>query len=147
MTVCFPPLIKPDGRFSRIRLSEFLAPRPKPRRPHGFATPERFWALVALAGRHHVLRCASCGGTSGVPSLPREFSEPEVRHGIITTTNASDFCHGPCGLPLAGGCAAGGVLHTRHDRSPRLPERHFATCRPRRPRRSPARPTTVIPGR
>ena len=24
MTVCFPPLIKPDGRFSRIRLSEFL---------------------------------------------------------------------------------------------------------------------------
>ena len=23
MTVCFPPLIKPDGRFSRIRLSEF----------------------------------------------------------------------------------------------------------------------------
>jgi hypothetical protein len=25
MTVCFPPLIKPDRRFSRIRLSEFLA--------------------------------------------------------------------------------------------------------------------------
>jgi hypothetical protein len=24
MTVCFPPLIKPDRRFSRIRLSEFL---------------------------------------------------------------------------------------------------------------------------
>jgi hypothetical protein len=24
MTVCFPPLIKPDERFSRIRLSEFL---------------------------------------------------------------------------------------------------------------------------
>ena len=23
MTVCFPPLIKPDRRFSRIRLSEF----------------------------------------------------------------------------------------------------------------------------
>jgi hypothetical protein len=23
MTVVFPPLIKPDGRFSRIRLSEF----------------------------------------------------------------------------------------------------------------------------
>jgi len=23
MTVCFPPLIKPDGRFSRIRLSGF----------------------------------------------------------------------------------------------------------------------------
>jgi hypothetical protein len=23
MTIYFPPLIKPDGRFSRIRLSEF----------------------------------------------------------------------------------------------------------------------------
>ena len=25
MTACAPPLIKPDGRFSRIRLSEFLS--------------------------------------------------------------------------------------------------------------------------
>ena len=30
MTVCFPPLIKPDGRFSRIRLSEFHLRSAKP---------------------------------------------------------------------------------------------------------------------
>src|SRR5215203_2399986 len=28
------------------------------------------------------------------------------------------------------------MLHIRHGRSPRLPAHHFATCRPRRPRRS-----------
>ena len=32
MTVCFPPLIKPDGRFSRIRLSGFLCRRATARR-------------------------------------------------------------------------------------------------------------------
>ncbi len=41
-------------------------------------------------------------GTSGVPSLPRGLSEPKARHGIITTTNASDSCRGPRGLPFEG---------------------------------------------
>src|SRR4051812_27089016 len=50
MTVCSPPLIKPDGRFSRIRLSEFLSRGPKPPRQIGFATPRRFWALIAPRG-------------------------------------------------------------------------------------------------
>ena len=45
--VSFPPLIKPDGRFSRIRLSEFLSRRVKPTRQPGFTTPGLFWALVA----------------------------------------------------------------------------------------------------
>ena len=101
------------------------------------ANPERFSALIAPRGAvtRLVIARPHCG-TSGIPSLPREFSRPkEVWHGIITTTNASDFCPGPSGLALEA-CALGGVRFTRHDRSPHLPARHFPTCRPRRPRRS-----------
>ena len=35
MTVVFPPLIKPDGRFSRIRLSGFLCRRAESNRFRG----------------------------------------------------------------------------------------------------------------
>ena len=73
MTVCFPPLIKPDRRFSRIRLSEFLASQPQSRDQLGFATRERVWALVALTGRHHVLRCASL-----LRNKWRPFAPPRV---------------------------------------------------------------------
>src|SRR5436189_5468520 len=59
MTDCFPPLIKPDGRFSRIRLSEFLAQQHGPLRQIDLQLANVCRALVALAGRHHVLRCAS----------------------------------------------------------------------------------------
>ena len=68
-------------------------------------------------------------GTSGVPLLRRGFSEPKIRHGLIATTNASDSCAGPHGLPFLG-CAAGGVFVTRHHRSPRLPERHLLDMSP-----------------
>src|SRR4051794_18503495 len=46
-TVCFPPLIKPDRRFSRIRLSEFLARRPRPTRQRGLGRSRTFMALIA----------------------------------------------------------------------------------------------------
>ena len=108
MTVCFPPLIKTDMRFSRIRLSEFLSRRGKPTRQPGFTTPGLFWALVASEEAVTTSFVAlPCCGTSGVPSLLRVFSEPEVRRGINATTNASDFCHGPNGLLVLGSWAAG----------------------------------------
>src|SRR4051812_30070663 len=46
-TVCFPPLIKPDRRFSRIRLSQFLARRPRPTRQRGLGRSRTFMALIA----------------------------------------------------------------------------------------------------
>jgi hypothetical protein len=47
MTVCFPPLIKPDGRFSRIRLSEFLASRPEAATPAWGCNSRTLLALIA----------------------------------------------------------------------------------------------------
>jgi len=52
MTHCFPPLIKPDGRFSRIRLAEFLASWPKAARPAWDGNSRTFLALIAPRGRH-----------------------------------------------------------------------------------------------
>jgi hypothetical protein len=49
MTVCFPPLIKPDGRFSRIRLSEFLASQPEAATPAWGFNSRTFLALIAFA--------------------------------------------------------------------------------------------------
>src|SRR5260221_8970490 len=100
MTVCFPPLIKPDGRFSRIRLSDFLALRPKAVMPAWGCNSRTFMALIAQgAVTSSSLRfltaeqVASLRSSEGCP-------DPKVWHGIIATTNASDFCHGLNGLPL-----------------------------------------------
>jgi hypothetical protein len=110
MTVCFPPLIKPDSRFSRIRLSEFLSLRAKAPTPVWICNDRTLLALVAEMGRHQSSVTPPLCRTSGVPSLLYEFSKPKVWHGITTTTNASDFCHGPISLVRCRRtCAAVGI--------------------------------------
>ncbi len=47
MTNGFPPLLKPDGRFSRIRLSEFLSSWPKAAMPAWGYNSRTFMALIA----------------------------------------------------------------------------------------------------
>ena len=138
MTVCFPPLIKPDGRFSRIRLSEFLCRTALVcfAIQRDLQLPDVYWALVALAGRHHVLPCASLAAEQ-VASLRSSVGCPNQRSGtgssLLRTPPTSAVAR--TAFPFER-VAPPVEFFTRHDRSPRLPERHFPTCRPRRPRRS-----------
>ena len=92
-----PPLIKPDRRFSRIRLSEGASTTGlAPAVTVNLAAPETFGGVniqVALAisspvaGSFHT-------HPSAPPSLPAGFT---LRR-IITTTQDSDYSRGPHGL-------------------------------------------------
>jgi len=147
MTVKLPPLIKPDGRFSRIRLSEFLCRKARALR------------YRTICRSRIIYGDGSPDGPSPHPSLlfvRRNKWHPFAPPWVVQTSGlARDHRYYERlrllpwpDQPCPGSPDLGWRLACRHrDRSPRLPERHFSSCRPRRPRRSVAMPITVVVGR
>jgi hypothetical protein len=146
MTVYFPPLIKPDGRFSRIRLSEFLGRKADAFRPS-----------VICSCRTLLGACSPCGpsprpsllftSAEQVASLRSSAGCPDQRSGtgssLLRTPPTSAMTQ--TAFPFVGVAppVEFSLIMTDLPAYPSVTSRHVAHADPAGPL---SKPTTVDPG-